>query len=199
MATKSTLEIINNTVYDSADVAKIVRYFYPHLEKLKIRYLNAPTWQGKNVQLTHSGYVVHDELEVAILRYSKLPINPLKQLALATVTEKRFSPSSLVSGLTEALKDRLSWRQLQDFSDPKSEFTIRVHDKATGRKLATLNRLREKVKGRKERIEWRERLIEQARRDIDFWEKEITDTGAKLVEDEQKLADYEKKVKRGKP
>ena len=198
MTTKSAVEIVNSTVYDSDDVAKIVRYFYPNLEKLKIRYLNAPTWRGKNIQLIHSGYQVHDKLEVAILRYSKLPINPLKQLALATVTEKRFSPSSLVSDLTEVLKDRLSWSQLQDFTDPKSAFTIRVHDKAKGRKLATLNSHREKVTKRKESIAHRENLIASALRDIEWWEREIKDGKVKLAEEEQKLADYEKQMKKGK-
>ncbi len=192
-----TIEIINNTVYDSEDVAAFVSAFFPTVTSLKIRYLNSPNWHNKFVSLIYSGYEIKGSLEVAILRYSKLPTNPLQALALAAASDSDvdYAPSIVGEHFVESAAPHFgSWRrrrsneELVVAKEAVNGLSIRIHQKAKGAKDAAVANLARKIASRKEAILTRTHKIAQCRLEIIWYEEYIASDKATLIKEEAKLA-----------
>ena len=194
------VNVVNGTVYDSQDIADYLLTVLPALENLKIRYLNSPYYNGLVVSLRHPNYFFSDTLEVGILRQSKLPESPIVALARAAVEDCATAPALVCEDLKKAALRLVQYTSYQPgFNDRITDFdrlcesvppTIRVHEKAKGRKAATIFNLREKIQQRENSICVRHSKIAEAKETIENETVALASDISTLAEYEKKLAGY---------
>jgi len=217
-------DILNSTVYETDDILAIIKatQVYMQANKLKvdsyagpkIRYMNQK-YQSWNATTADQSFarVFNDrwhrkDMEVCILRPSKIEINALIALAEAADADDAdyCAPQKVTNDVIGAIWDALIDRFLRysENADTIREkgikalktqgLKVRINPKAKGRKAYTLENLQKTLRGRKNNLANQQGKLRVARGKVTRLEAKIPTIQASIKKMEANVAEREKEL-----